>query len=325
MENRLSYALVGAFVFVLLIGAVVSIIWLGNYSDEGVFKFYKVITNESVSGLNEKAPVKLRGVQIGEVRSITINPKNSEEVLITIRIEDEAPIKQDTYAIIEGQGITGLSYIQLQGGTNISPSLKTSNRPEEYGRIFARPSTLARLDRSVTALTNKAEIIFDRMSDLISNQNIQNIEILLENSAKISASTQHLLSNLEAKNREFKQLLEQAISFEKAAIEAANGVKTMSNSLTTAVDKTGIPMMNNVKEASQSVKNVMGGLNEKMQKGAFDIDIIVKENMLPLNAALSELTILLNETKDLVDNLKSSPSDILFKEGIVNPAPNEKE
>ena len=69
----------------------------------------------------------------------------------------------------------------------------------------------------------------------------------------------------------------------------------------------------------------MGGLNEKMQKGAFDIDIIVKENMLPLNAALSELTILLNETKDLVDNLKSSPSDILFKEGIVNPAPNEKE
>ena len=42
MENRLSYILVGAFVFVLLIGGVFSILWLGNYSDEGTFKFYKV-------------------------------------------------------------------------------------------------------------------------------------------------------------------------------------------------------------------------------------------------------------------------------------------
>lgn len=59
MENRLSYILVGAFIFVLLIAGIFSILWLGNYSDEGAFKFYKVATKESVSGLNEKAPVKL--------------------------------------------------------------------------------------------------------------------------------------------------------------------------------------------------------------------------------------------------------------------------
>ena len=53
MENRLSYILVGAFIFVLLIAGVFSILWLGNYSDEGAFKFYKVATKESVSGLNE--------------------------------------------------------------------------------------------------------------------------------------------------------------------------------------------------------------------------------------------------------------------------------
>ena len=96
----------------LLIGGVFSILWLGNYSDKGTFKFYRVATKESVSGLNEKAPVKLRGVQIGEVRTITINPKNAEEVLVTIRVQDDAPIKEDTYAAIEAQGITGLSFIQ---------------------------------------------------------------------------------------------------------------------------------------------------------------------------------------------------------------------
>ena len=87
MENRLSYILVGLFVFILLIGGVFSIVWLGNYSNEGAFKFYKVATTESVSGLNEKAPVKLNGVHIGEVRKITINPKNAEEVLVIIRVD----------------------------------------------------------------------------------------------------------------------------------------------------------------------------------------------------------------------------------------------
>ncbi len=96
MENKLSYILVGAFIFVLLIGGVFSIVWLGNYSDKGTFKFYKIATKESVSGLNEKAPVKLQGVQIGEVRGITINPYNAEEVLVTVRVQDNAPIKVDT-------------------------------------------------------------------------------------------------------------------------------------------------------------------------------------------------------------------------------------
>lgn len=60
MENRLSYILVGLFLFVLLIGGVVSILWLGNYSEKGNFKFYKIATKESVSGLNDKAPSNLK-------------------------------------------------------------------------------------------------------------------------------------------------------------------------------------------------------------------------------------------------------------------------
>lgn len=66
---------------------------------------------------------KLNGVTIGEVRKITINPKNAEEVLVVIRVEESAPIKEETYALIQAQGITGLSFIQLQGGTNKAKAL----------------------------------------------------------------------------------------------------------------------------------------------------------------------------------------------------------
>jgi len=317
MENRLSYILVGAFIFVLLIGGVFSILWLGNYSDKGSFKFYKISTKESVSGLNEKAPVKLQGVQIGEVRGITINPYNAEEVLVTVRVQENAPIKEDTYAIIEAQGITGLSFIQLQGGTNEAKELKTSTKVEEYGLIYSRPSTFSRLDKTITSLSAKAEMIFARAESVMSEKNVKNLEIIIENSAKIAESTNKTLANIEAHNKEINQLLQEATN-------AAVGIKNMSYAFTSAIDNTGVDTMNNVREASQSVKTVMGGLNQKIEKGSFDIDIVVKENLMPLQKTLQELNVLVNETKDLVSNLKDSPSDLLFKEGTINPAPNER-
>ncbi|NCD13121.1 MAG: MCE family protein [Epsilonproteobacteria bacterium] len=316
MENRLSYILVGAFVLILLIGSVVSIVWLGRYSDEGSFKFYQVATKESVSGLNEKAPVKLHGVQIGEVRAITINPKNAEEVLVIIRVQEDAPIKESTYAIIEAQGITGLSYIQLQGSINNSKELKTGNNKEEYGIIYSRPSTFSRLDKTITSLSAKAEKIFERAESIMSDKNLQHFESILENSAKIAESTNKTMANIEAHNKEINHLL-------KESIEAANGIKTMSRSFTSAIDNTGIDTMDNVREAAKSVKTVMYGLNQKLEKGSFDMDILVKENLIPLQGTLEELHLVLSEAKSLINNLKDSPSDILFKSETIQPAPNE--
>jgi phospholipid/cholesterol/gamma-HCH transport system substrate-binding protein len=316
MENRLSYSIVGAFVFFLLLGSVVSIVWLGRYSDEGSFKFYHVATKESVSGLNEKAPVKLHGVQIGEVRDIAINPKNAEEVLVIIRVQESAPIKESTYAIIEAQGITGLSFIQLQGSTNDSKDLKTGSNKDEYGIIYSRPSTFSRIDKTITSVSLKAEKIFERAEEIMSDKNLKNFERILENSAKIAESTSKTMANIETHNHEINTLL-------KESIDAARGIKAMSYSFTSAIDHTGIDTMNNVREASKSVKSVMGGLNEKMEKGAFDLDILVKENLLPLQNTLHELELVLRETRDLVGNLKDSPSDLLFKTETTQPAPNE--
>lgn len=316
MENRLSYIMVGLFMVILVVAGTLSILWLGRYSEEGVFKFYKVSTKESVSGLNNKAPVKLKGVTVGEVRTIAINPDNAEEVLVIIKVQDSTPIKEDTYALIEAQGITGLSYIQLQGGSNSTPNLKTSNKPEEYGIIPSQPSTFSRLDKTITSVSAKAEVIFDRAEQVLSEKNLKNFEAILENSAKIS-------ENIELQRIEINKILAQALILEKSAIEASIGIKNMSASFTNAIDNTGIDTMNKVRDASLSVKEVMNKLNVKLEKGTFDIDMMVKENLLPAQGALDELRTLATETKELINNLKDSPSDLLFKAETIKPAPNE--
>ena len=316
MENRLSYILVGLFVFVLLIAGTFSVVWLGNYSDKGNFKFYKVSTKESVSGLNDKAPVKLNGVNIGEVRGISINPANAEEVVIVIRVQENAPIKEDTYALIQPQGITGLSFIQLQGGTNESASLKTGIKPEEYGIILSKPSTFSRLDKTITSLSTKAEAIFEKAENIMSDKNLQQLEAILENSARITTATAKTLENIEKHNKELNQILTEAVSLEKAATQAALEVKEVSKTLNTLLSTTG-------SETLQSVQSILAGLETKLAKGKFDVDILVKENLIPLQNTLDELRILSIETKSFIDHINDSPSDLLFKSQTINPAPNE--
>lgn len=316
MENRLSYILVGLFVFILFIAATFSVVWLGNYSDKGNFKFYKVATKESVSGLNAKAPVKLNGVNIGEVRDITINPTNAEEVLIVIRVQDNAPIKEDTFALIQPQGITGLSFIELKGGTNDSLALKTGTKPEEYGLIYSHPSTFSRLDKTITSLSNKAEAIFEKAETILSDKNLKHFETILENSAKVSLASAKTLENIEIHNKEISEILKNAVALEKAATQAAFEVKEVSHTLNTMLTTTG-------NDTLTSLKSVMGGLETKLHQGKFDIDILMKENLIPLQNTLDELRILSIETKSFVDHINDSPSDLLFKAQTINPAPNE--
>src|SRR5665648_80529 len=99
MENKVSYILIGLFVFILTVATVGFILWLGKYAQSDVYRYYKVVTKESVSGLNLKAPVKVRGVSVGEVKDISINSENSEEVEVLIRVKEGTPIKDDTYAL----------------------------------------------------------------------------------------------------------------------------------------------------------------------------------------------------------------------------------
>ena len=77
MYSKVNYTVVGVFVLLFGIGVVWFAFWLGKYGMEDEYYTYKLEMSDSVSGLSEDADVMLRGVDIGRVTKIQINPKNS--------------------------------------------------------------------------------------------------------------------------------------------------------------------------------------------------------------------------------------------------------
>src|SRR5471030_586048 len=124
METRAHYVAVGAFVIVILIGVFISVIWLvgGQYQREGAI--YDIYFRGSVSGLGDGAAVRYKGVPVGRVMNIRLDPENVERIRVRVEIDTSTPIKEDAVAELEAQGITGLVFVQITG-SNSSPVLQT--------------------------------------------------------------------------------------------------------------------------------------------------------------------------------------------------------
>ncbi len=315
MEKKVNFIILGIFIITLFASAVGVVLWINNYSSDEKFKYFKVNTKDSVSGIGKKAPVKYRGVIIGEVQDIFINPDNSEEVSILIKVKYTSPIKKDTYALIEPQGITGLSYIQLEGGLNDAPLLQTSKQNPAV--IIAKASIFTQLNSTVKKLGDKSIQMLNSVNELLNEKNRKNFESTLSNLSVIS-------KRLEKQTKKFDQIIQNANRVEKESIIAIKHIAHMSDSITHIVQTNGVKTLQKMNDAADSLKNTMDKAEAKMDNGLFDIKNATKEVTVPLSETLQRLDMLLIQTEGLVGELKQSPSDILYKHTNQKLGPGEQ-
>ena len=117
METRANYLMVGSFVLVFSAGLLAFVIWLAKFQFDTEFARYDIHYAQSVTGLKVGSPVRYSGVGVGEVIELRLKPDDPSEVLITIEIDRTTPVRGDTTATLEIEGLTGGRYVLLRGGS----------------------------------------------------------------------------------------------------------------------------------------------------------------------------------------------------------------
>ncbi|HVO88584.1 MAG TPA: MlaD family protein [Casimicrobiaceae bacterium] len=198
MEAKFNFAVVGAFVLVLGAALIGGVLWLssGRYYGKS-YVTYRTYMTESVAGLNLNAPVKYHGVDVGLVRSIELNPANTEEVELTLSIIRGTPVKSDAVAMMGTQGLTGIAYVELNGGHRDSPTLPERDR-EPYPVIRSGPSLMTRLDTGVTALIANVSRASDSISALLDEDNRRAIARTLADLQRVSHTLAARSSDIDA-------------------------------------------------------------------------------------------------------------------------------
>jgi len=107
--------MVGFFIFLGILAMGYISLKLGNIGlfNHNEYTLYAVFSN--VSGLKNKAPVTMSGVEIGRVEKITLNSNGRARVVM--RIKKDVKLSEDAIASIKTMGIIGDKYIAIsQGG-----------------------------------------------------------------------------------------------------------------------------------------------------------------------------------------------------------------
>lgn len=307
MESKANYTLVGAFVLLFGISLVGFVLWLGKYGDkEDSSDYYKVYIRDSVAGLDQESPVKFRGVHVGSVRHIMINPENSEEIEVLLKIQQGTPIKEDSYVELGSQGLTGLSYIELKGGSKESPLLRTS--AENIGIITARESFFSSLKSSATDISGKLNETLSRINLILADENLKHLHSTLKN-----VDTFTLAMNERIKS--FDTLVSETVALEQ------KGVATL-----TQIDQLVIELKSTAKSMDQAAKQtdrLIAEVNQGFAQGDYNLRAITQESVERLNDVLGDTKMLIQSARDAVENLKESPSDLLFKTKETQRGPGE--
>lgn len=321
MNTNVNYTAIGIAVlagFIMMFGFAY---WLLKPSNEDTLKHYIIYFDESVLGLNIDAPVKYRGINVGKVTRLRINPKNSEQVEVLISIEKTTPIKSTTIAKLTSQGITGLSYINLSLGDNNAPCLE-AKEGEEYPVIKTAPSFFERFEQSLDNVSSKLAKTLTKTDELLSPQNQAELSRILRHTANFMEQMEKLasdeaiadlhrtLQSLESSSRKVDATLPKIERFVENSILWENKISASLESIMTSY---------------LGVRSSMAEFKGALQSGEFNIKAISADVVPALTNTLLDLQELMGRLNETLNHYERSPGDILFKYEETKKAPGENQ
>src|SRR6185312_8098799 len=270
---------VGAFVLACVIGLVVTIMWLAGVQYSQEYAYYQAYFKGPVTGLGKGTVTRYNGIEVGRITDLQFDPSDPQRVIVTMQVQPNLNIREDSVASIDSQGLTGGSFVEITGGTAKSPLL-VAREGERYPVIHTKQSTFAQLQQSAPEVVAKLNVAASRLNDLLNDNNRRAIA--------------HILASLDETT--------QTIARRDADIDATIA---HANQAMTKLDEAS----NNLKPTLQQVDLTL----RKYGKVADDADAFINGD------GLAQLADLIGEARRLVtsldqfsDQLNRQPTKLLF-------------
>ena len=294
----------------LLLGAalVAGVLWLASGGAfQKKYDLYRAIEDESVAGLNLNAPVKHNGVDVGKVRAIELDAVNPERVNLLFAIERGTSIKKDTVAVLKTQGLTGITYVELSGGTREAPELRAAPG-EKYPVIRTKPSLSARLENVLSSVLGKLDETSGNINAVLSNDNRRAFTSALADIASVARTVAARKDALDAGLVNAARTLD---SSARASAQLSPALERIGRGAD-AVEKMGTQVARTSESATKTVDAV----------GA-DVKRFTSETLPELERLLGELSTLSASLRRLTEQTERDPRGLIFGRKPVPEGPGE--
>ena len=304
----MNYVWVGAFVLVLGSALIAGVLWLASGGAwQQKYDLYLAMEDESVAGLNLNAPVKFNGVDVGKVRSIQLDKQKPERVNLLLALEHGTPVKVDTVAVLRIQGLTGIAYVELNGGAHESPLL-TATEGSPYPVIRTKPSLSARLENVLTSVLAKLDSTSTNINALLSEDNRKAVSSTLADIAVVARTIAARKDSIDTAIAQASRTFEQTA---RVSAQAGPVIERIGRSAD-AIEKMG-----------QEVARTSAGAGKTVETVGADLQRFGSETMPELQRLMSELSVLSASLRRLTEQTERDPRGLLFGRQPALPGPGE--
>lgn len=310
MAVERSYARLGAFVLVTLLVVVATAVFFVQQMRSRPVLEVVTYTPENVSGLDVSSPVRYRGVTVGKVSNLRIEPGGRLiEIGFDIFLDRittlgadvtrlTAADAQSTFAQLRAQiirnPVTGESYLLLDAPTDAPPPMALSFTPDRL-YVPSIPSPLAAVRDQLPAFIERAEATLATFRDIINRipDSLNRSDRFFTNIERIFQQSD--LPTLSADSRKF---------FEKTSAQF-DGMAADLNKLIGS----GGAMMAFVDEARGAMKATdLPGTTEATRRAA-DQTVLAAED---LRRSLPAIRDALEQLRELARFLEAQPESLVY-------------
>ena len=331
METRARFALIGAFTLAIFAGAFGFVIWFSGSGKPSNLIAYRLVFTSSVSGLSRGAPVLFNGLRVGEVKAIDLGDDPSQ-VFAQIEVDRRTPVKTDTKARLEYQGLTGAAAVALSGGSAAAPRLATR---EDGGpsTIIAESSEFQNILQSLQGLSAKLDGVLDKADHLLADNQqalsntARNIEAFSQALADSSGEITQVMTGLSDASRAIRPFFD-ALSRNSGDVDAIlDNAKGLTAKLNAAADKVGGVLdgaqaflgtpgskstFDDVGDAARSIKRLADNLDVRTRDIASGLKSFTGGGLKQYEALAADGRKTLDTINKTVESLKNDPQQIIF-------------
>jgi phospholipid/cholesterol/gamma-HCH transport system substrate-binding protein len=323
METRANYALVGLFTLAVLGAAFGFVSWFSGLGGSSDRREVRIVFSGSVTGLTRGSSVLFNGLRVGEVKDIQLFPDDPRSIYAVVDVTNSTPIRNDTRARIESQGLAGVVAIQLLGGSVDAPALQ-AREGQALPTIIAERSEVQDLLETVRNVARRTDDLFERLGRFV-DDNDKSISTTIRNVEKFSAAlgdnadgVNKMLSSIAVAAERIGPLATQLESFTRDLSEITRQVdvarvnRTLEN-----IDRFAAALGTGSGDVTKTLQSV-AGITEKLNRAADQVEGVLKGAQAFLGSAaggegqgaLADVGAAARSIRALADNLDKRTAEI---------------
>jgi phospholipid/cholesterol/gamma-HCH transport system substrate-binding protein len=292
-RNRSDLILVGVFVLVAGTVLVGILLWIAGANVFRAKTTYTVLFDRSVSGLTPGATVEFQGVAVGRVADLTLTEDIPPKVAVVLDVRPGTPLRKDTRAALVGSLVTGIKFIQLQGGSDQEPLLP----PDSW--IQGDVTSLEQFRDRAVEMLDRALNILQRLDEKVFNEN---------NNEKLSQFVNDL-SAVTASLRHGMEVFQQQGSATTLAdlVKQVSGVAQKLDSILSDLQKNKDQLVGGLTDTVKRVDETVGAIRELVRT----LNSQLTSTGGSIGTVLGDLNTVTQRLEETVDEIKGDPSLLL--------------